>query len=335
MKVFGHSERSRRVIVRSAAIISVSRWLFVVCGLLFAVGCQKEIEPKSLPQQDPRIVINCVLTTDSTVHVKLSSSKSIVSGKPYKMLSNAYCAVYENGQFWEQLSGRGDGLFVGTKLPVGGRKYQVVARNDGYKDVDGSSLMPAGVNTVLVQHIDSAQNNLNLFNAQPNGGLMLMGYESYRVRVKDNPDTRDYYFIYMNVVLYDTSGAVVTTTLLPSIGDQSTAQGGSSLGNSSVAWLKTDDQLVNGDQVEFDVSVSMIGQLDPQIQFARYEVRGRVGLVSEDYYKYQQTADEQMSTGASPFSEPTIVYNNINNGMGIVCCLNAGEWFLMHSRKLH
>lgn len=46
----------------------------------------------------------------------------------------------------------------------------------------------------------------------------------------------------------------------------------------------------------------------------------KVVLYTVDYYpyfKYNQTLNKEISNRDNPFAEPTIVYNNIQNGVGI------------------
>lgn len=39
--------------------------------------------------------------------------------------------------------------------------------------------------------------------------------------------------------------------------------------------------------------------------------------VDYPYFKYNQTLNKEISTRDNPFAEPTIVYNNIESGIGI------------------
>jgi hypothetical protein len=58
-----------------------------------------------------------------------------------------------------------------------------------------------------------------------------------------------------------------------------------------------------------------------------------VSSVSNELYQYLQTLSQQQNTSGGFFSEPALVYNNINNGMGIVGCL-TGRKVLVFSGKI-
>src|SRR5438045_1388231 len=90
--------------------------IFALTLALAFQSCEKVIEPKNLPEQDPRIVLNSILMAGDKVSTEISASKSIISGKPYKFINNATCVLYVNGNLTETLPFVKNGVYTGTTV---------------------------------------------------------------------------------------------------------------------------------------------------------------------------------------------------------------------------
>lgn len=302
--------------------------LLLISGLLGA--CRKVIEAKDLPQQDPRIVLNCLIFNNDSVRANITASKSILSGKDYKYLDNAICELYENDTYVEQLVNRKNGNFVGKKLAQSGKKYTLKVACAGYKSVEGSTTLGDSVVVKGIERTDSANyyfRKENLSTYQYIGGSV-----RYKVMIKDDIKIRNYYSIQPIVVLMDSLGAPVDFSITPYI---SLLNGDS---NSGVSYygtsIETDDQtLVNGNEVRLDLDINFNISSSPLPPATSVQVYLVMGNISEDLYKYKVTTNKQAIESGGLFSEPVLVYNNVTNGMGIVGGVNSNVYFL-HSGPL-
>jgi hypothetical protein len=293
--------------------------IIILLGLVFS-SCEKVIDPGDLPEQDARLVINTILKTDTVFSVYLSSSKSIVSGKDYKTVDNAYCAVYENDVFVEQLVFKSKGIYVGTKKAVTGKTYKVVARATGFADADGTTAMPNTVEIKNIQRTDTINGGFYVSQTQttvPSVG----GGMAFKINLKENPSVPDYYAIAAQIVLYDTLDNVIAHTMTVNVNENGLV--GTYYGGVSVI-MSTDEEGVVGGEKIINVSFNAYEDLSklqlPKI--GKLELRLLAANIGADYYKYWTTAEKQASTSASFFAEPTIMYSNCNNGMGIVGSAN-------------
>lgn len=302
--------------------------LLLIFGLLGA--CRKVIEAKDLPQQDPRIVLNCLIFNNDSIRANITASKSILSGKDYKYLDNAICELYENDTYVEQLVNRKNGNFVGKKLAQSGKKYTLKVACAGYKSVEGSTTLGDSVVVKGIERTDSVNyyfRKENLSTYQYIGGSV-----RYKVMIKDDIKIRNYYSIQPIVVLMDSLGAPVDFSITPYI---SLLNGDS---NSGVSYygtsIETDDQtLVNGNEVRLDLDISFNISSSPLPPANSVQVYLILGNISEDLYKYKVTSNKQAFESGGLFSEPVLVYNNVTNGMGIVGGVNSNVYFL-HSGPL-
>src|SRR5688572_25801801 len=137
----------------------------VILAALLVCGCEKVIEPKELPEQDPRLVVNSILYADSNVRVNITSSKSILSGKAYKVLDNAICKLFEDDNFVEQLSNNKNGNYNSAYLAKADKKYSLQVHADGFVDVEGSAHLPQAVKGMRFERYDTINNTFTRSNS--------------------------------------------------------------------------------------------------------------------------------------------------------------------------
>lgn len=320
-------KKLKKDIVNRATAVSL-----LALTLLISASCEKVIEPENLPEQDPRLVLNCILDNDSVFTARLSSSKSIVSGKDYKQIEGAYCAVYENGTFVEQLLSKGKGLYKGTKRGKAGNKYTVVARYAGFKDVEGSSIMPGATALKSVTRYDTANNKI--FDTKFGSPLMRVigGNLKYKITIQDNPDRAEHYGLNMKLKLFDAAGNILDTTYSGLFVSFTTEAPASSLYSDGMLFLG-DDFVNAAGEVAFDMNVGVGVPPGFAEDTDSLVIECSAVLISEDYFKYFQTAYKQMGQGPSFFMEPVLVYNNIVNGMGIVAARSSNTPQVIYTQK--
>lgn len=290
-------------------------------ALLFSLSsCEKVIEAKDLPQQDPMLVVNCLIYPDSQVVINASSSKSILSGKDYKYISSAVCDLYENETYLGTVSTGSNGTAVFPVLAKKNTSYSLKVAAPGFKSVDASTSVPDQITVSAVERYDTANYKYTIGTqpAGPNSSKSANGTCKFKFTITDDLSKSNYYGLKPTVILYDGNG---NSKVLTSASINSNLTGGG-LGEESTYFgqmlILRDQTLVNGNQVQGDISVGFFEDLSTGFDAQTIEVYLEMYNLSDDYYKYQRTFSEQASLGADFFAEPVLVYSNIKNGVGIL-----------------
>lgn len=290
--------------------------LFFGMLLLFiSSACERIIEPKELPQQEPRLVVNSILYNDSSATANVSLSKSILSGKAYKTIDNAVCDVYENGSFvgTMRLTSSGNYVLASHSIKIG-KTYQLKVSAAGYEGVSGSTQIPDTIVTTNVERYDTSNYKISIENYATNSPVYIRGQLKFRFKIIDNPNVKNYYSIHPIIFLYDTSGVRINLDNNNYISSNTDDNIG------GISLELTDETLVNGNQVPVDILVSFSTGWNnaSASSFRNAVIFLEIDNASPEYYKYISTLNKQASTSASFFAEPTQVYSNMSNGMGIV-----------------
>jgi hypothetical protein len=298
----------------------------VILSALLATACEKVIEPKDLPEQDPRIVLNSILYTDSVVKASVSASKSILSGKDYKLIENANCSLYEEGVFVEKLQHTKNGIYLGTKKPVQNKTYTLKVSAAGYKDVEGSTQMIPPVSVDRMERYDTLNSKFVKTDYGSGNGYYIGGNTKFKVWIIDDITTQNFYRLTVTAQVFNSNGDTLKG-FVPQIYVSNNVEA-SGAGNyyMSQNTLSIDDlYLVNGNQVIIDAGVNLYYSASvglPDIAYA--DLYFEVSTMSNDLYRYNATLTEQLNSGGiNLFAEPVLVHNNIKNGMGIVGSINS------------
>ena len=291
-------------------------------------SCEKVIDPGELPQQEARLVVNCILTNDSVVKVNVSSSKSIISGKEYKQIDNATCRLLENGQLVEQLVNIKNGNYQGKIIPKPDRTYTLKVSAAYFTDVETSTMLPPSVSIEKTERYDTVNSTFTRFDP-PNSGIILLGGNmKFKVTLKDDLSKKDYYALRPTITLFDSTGKAI-----PEQGEvffSETKQNEEGFVFSNFMGI-TDGQPVNSNQLLVDFTVGTNYVLE-QIPLGDLVVSLQVATISDDLYKYISTANEQSYNSGNWFAEPTMVYSNVSNGMGILGGINNQQIVLFRGK---
>lgn len=304
--------------------MNVKSSLFLLPILLLATSCEKVIEPKDLPEQDPRIVVNAIFSTSSYISANISQSKSIVSGKDYKYFSNAVCEVYEDDNYLQTLTYQSNGNYYTPVLPKAGRRYTIRVSASGFESVNAETTLPGDLDIFPLEITDTTDLGFRREPWGPDGGTMISGTLKLKLRIRDTPGQSDYYSIVPHVQFLDSLDQPLTYTTTVSIVSYNNSGnlGGEEYFDTSMDF--TDDNTVNGNEVQRLVGVQ-IRQADsfgkPTVKSIRVQLE--VQHQSADYYKYKKTLLDQVIMGPNFFAEPVQVYTNINKGMGILAGVNS------------
>lgn len=279
--------------------------LYSLCCLLFA-ACSSPVDP-NIPAYEPQVVVNSLFSPDSLWQVHLSRSRSILDPGPFPTIPDAYVEIQDAGNIVATLQpiGYGKDLMYESSInvPSVDRLYSIRVAIPGSKDTLVSfNLAPEKVDFVhQVVYINEALNDSNQY--------MLNG--RFMIQFEDAPGEANYYHLraFFN---YKASppGTNFKREQIRLASDDLSASPGPGTG------ILLDDELYDGTTktVFVDFNQVLCGYPCGEVlDFAELEFRS----VSRDYFLHHQTLAKQRENFNDPFSEPILLYENIQNGKGI------------------
>jgi len=283
-------------------------------GLLWITSCEKIIQEVNIPDKGRKIVMNAVFTVDSLFKVDVTKSQYIMENDYQPVnptLKNVVVDVYENNVFLETLSYStkyGCFLSEANRAKVN-TAYKVVVKADGLPTAESSCLTPVKVpiisfdTTWVYKDEYSSQIKCNVkFNDAPQTNnyyyIELMSYSNNGYSVDMNTLDTTFYFNYQNEWL-DSDDLSVDR-------DMNNQPG-----------LAFSDDLFDGKTKDFTFSFhsfvfSNYGKYDKLLYVRFHAISKEYYFYLKSYFKARDTQDFGM------FVEPVQVFNNIENGYGIL-----------------
>jgi hypothetical protein len=301
--------------------------VIVLIGIFFA-ACEKVIDPGDLPQQDARLVFNSIIYTDSVIKANISSSKSILSGKPYVFIDNAVIELFEDDLFLQTLVNKKNGNYLSSVNAKSNKKYTVKVSAPNYNSITASTTL---LGNISVSSITKYDTSTAYYSLDSYGGdqKFIYGATNYKIKIIDDLTKTNYYGIRPIIEIYDDTGqkiedSGITATVQRNSGDNTFNNGGY-----NAPFIDIDDQtLVNGKEIDVDLSVLINGSFDSDLMVGSIKIFLELYNINEDFYKYRLTLNDQTNTNGSFFSEPVMVYSNVSNGMGIFAGANLNTVFI-------
>lgn len=291
---------------------------FCYC-VLIASTCERPVElPFEIP--DPRLVVVCNFTGGAFFIVQVSKSRSALDQSPEEYIADAKVDIYQGDTFIEtlELVPRGSEIrtpyYITRELkPKQGVIYTIKVEAAGFETVMAQSSVPEATEITGF--------NLSNITVEPveNGDLRY----DYIVDLSfaDLPNEVNYYHLnlYQQFLAFELVEG--DTTLVDST-VQAVVFSNAINNNFVLAYFKGgilfEDRAFQSNRISIPVAV----QISPQSQLIG-KVYAELRTVSEEYYKFHQTLNQQQTTTGGVFTEPVIVYNNIENGHGIFAGYNA------------
>ncbi len=286
------------------------------------LSCEKVIEPKSLPQQDSRLVVNALFYGNSTVYINVSASKSIVSNKAVKYIDNAICALYDNGVFVENLLNYKGGNYTGKTQIKEEHRYELTVSAPGYTTVSASTQIPSAFSYTNLTRYDTIDSGFNLSDFA--GKTNLNCSIKMRGTVIDDSQVKNHYLVQPFIVAFGPYNQQLPISFKPYISSIGSTNGGYSLD-------LDDTKPVNGNQIPFDVVINHYQEIDTT-DLRSLKLYLYFYSMSDEYYKYRTAISKQQTTGVSLFSEPVLDYSNVTNGMGIMAGASQSFVFVYEKR---
>lgn len=289
--------------------------VLLVYSYIFLSGCQKEVKI-DLPTESPKLVVNCFFNPDSTWKVRISSTISLSGKDKPGFISNATVELYENNALISTLSHADSGYYINSQKPLFNKQYTLKVTAPDFESVECSDKLISST-TAFTTKFDTTERFITIKELAFSENIPV---SQLQINIKDDPTVRNFYELrgiyfkkdpkhpevrtvvfhsfypgletfsnYQKLVLFKDSLFSGTETMVTLYLSNRGAFGGTSLpnGNIGVAWWKVDDLYLD------------------------------IKQVSEQYFLYQKTFLQQKYNQENPFSEPTKVYSNVKNGLGI------------------
>jgi hypothetical protein len=285
------------------------RYLLIILFVFTITSCEKTYEIP-IPDEADKVVLNLLMNRDSAMLARVSLSGRMNGSQDMRQLTNATVNLYENGTFKETLAPDliHDRIYYRSKtIPRSGATYRVTAAVQGYTEVSGSDHIP---DTVKIGEIKMTVSQLNSW----------QGKTTISVQLHDDPAIQNYYRfrIYQINEWVNGNGSRGWQRIEQYF--EMEEENLSIFSDATSSDFYTTDALFNGRSPRFNFRINTDGRLHKMVV--------EVTSLTYDSYNYLNSVNMAREKNDDGFSEKVIVYNNIENGLGIVGGVAQREYWV-------
>ncbi|MEM1121593.1 MAG: DUF4249 domain-containing protein [Bacteroidota bacterium] len=284
-------------------------------GVLLATSCEEPVD-LDFAVQESQIVVNSHFVEGEPFRVTLTKSKNILTTEPEEFVNNAIVKIFDpQGTALEELRlvhFRTPYYESRSLQPTSGKTYRLEVTVPDYPQIIAEDIVPL---PVALQSIE--MDTLEILGAAED--------KLYKVAINvhfDDPiGAQDYYHLslYNDLSVVD-NGSMFSegpddnrknlTPLMPLESDPT---------NPTVTFHYEDGGVLFTDEAfdGQDASLKFYSLLSLNNADHQGKIVGELRTVSRAYYLYQTSLARQIANKDRPFVEPTRVYSNIENGLGI------------------
>lgn len=290
--------------------------------LLSGATCERPVELEvELPA--PELVVISTFSPGLPFAVSVSSTRSALVPSLTDYPEDAEVSLFRGEEFLEKLR-RVTGtsstapFFQSTEnYPLAGEIYSLQVSAPGFRPVTAQSVIPRPVS---IRDIEAVHTGFSPV-ADPGEAV-----HHYRITVTfDDPGAfHNFYHLrfqqeLLEYVISEAGDTLITGKTLNHI-----AFGQAINNNTITAYLEDgvlfEDESFNGRRVSFSFPMqTRVVQGREMLGHLYVELR----TVSDDYYRFYSTVGRQQDNPGPPFSEPVIVFTNVEDGRGIFAGYNA------------
>lgn len=295
-------------------------------AMLVTVACESTVEVE-FPRETPKLVLNALLEADSAVIVELSQSKSVLSDGELTVVKEAQVVLLENNRPVATLTEAQSGIWgtYATDFTLSAEAiYTVEASKEGFEPVTATTSIPAAVPIeTLGYDKEVVREGDPRFDTKDNAPDPQLVVNNLRLSFNDPAEEANYYEIqvYEDHTSYyrkeDSTSptqvweAALITSSDPVVVNNDVLQGDTHYTGSSLIFS---DEIFNGQR--YTVAFDTDRDFDTFRRTDRYRVLFR--HISEEQFRYWQSAKQQYRAEDDPFAEPVLIFNNVVGGYGIV-----------------
>ena len=296
------------------------------------VACNQEVDIEE-PNLPPRLVANAFLQTDSAVTLALTQSQSAYNNAVLETVSGATVVLWEGMQEIATLAEVSPGRYRSDFIPVVGQEYTLRVSKEGFESIEATTQVPQPV-AISAVNVELDTTTIDI-PATYDTVLQIVDIREATVSFQDPASERNHYELafFMYDTLIPGTGYQVTDTVrrferlklasndpaVDNTGNEVAVDleglDASPFDESSVSsWpLVFTDELFNGRS--YALPVRLIASVDEATEPQLYVA---LRSITQGEYDYLRAFRLQITTGTTPFSEPVQIYDNVENGYGIV-----------------
>jgi hypothetical protein len=285
----------------------------------FSLSCEKTFDVNAVVENRPaELVVVGSFTLDRNLQVYVSASRSILTDAPVAYIDNAIVELYRNEEFLTQLSFSEEKdkvsnlpfYSVGDFQPQVGIKYTIKVDAPGFDPVTAHSQIPTPIKLV-----SSEISNFQFLDTK--GEQEALVRYDVNVAFEDPGQVENYYHI--NFLQQFRAYEITPTDTLYFQEEMRPVVFSNQFNtNYQVAHvgggLLLEDEGIDGQTIRLNLPVEFLYS-PTQKELGKLFIELRA--VSKEYYQYFSTISRQNGVSDSPFTDPVIVYDNINGGQGV------------------
>jgi len=308
--------------------------------LFLLLSCEKEIT-FSGKNMEPKLVVNSFITPDSLVVAEITESRFFLNNEDtFRIVEGAEVQLYVDNVFKEQMNDVKYGYYKSVYAPKAGEFIRLVIAKTGFKTVSCETDVKKQAEIISIDSTITLTESLPItIYSYPNPNTFVIdtvGYNNsyiidFALKFKDPAETSDFYRLDVkrqdtlydgSIVLYD---AEIDFSDIVSGKNTSTGANVFDGGNASNSYNVFSDEIFNGKEYPLkfkykDYSYSYTPGKntinDGTGRNYRKKLLINLQAISKDYYLYLKS--RSASGNDSFFSEPVQIYNNVENGIGIL-----------------
>jgi hypothetical protein len=280
-------------------------------AILLASSCEEVFDPTMLSGEAQLVVISQFRPGEEVV-VRVSRTRSVTDPQGIFVVDDADVSILIDttvvAYLEKRLDDSGEVLYTSSDfIPEEGVLYTIVVEAPGFPSVSATSLIP--------ELIPIKEINLGDVEVDSSGEFYTFPLS---IRFQDPGSVTNYYHLNLSQeVLKESNGEVKTDIrrldfdrVYDSRDRLTDLEGG----------LLLSDQTFDGEEMEIMVPVTI--RIDPLFERLG-DVQIELRSVTEEYYLFQSSIVRQTNSSINPLSEPTLLFNNVQNGQGIFAGYNS------------
>jgi len=306
-----------------------TRYIILIATILLYLvsSCQTTEKIDDFPLRPSKLVLNSYFTPDSAWEVQVSKSLSVLDNADIKLLNDASIRIYKNDVLLDTLNqSDGYGWYRSSRtVPEPGNKYSIEVTSPKYKTpVTAEEVLVDAVpiTDLKVTIIDSSFYRDYWYDEFGNRQGQVWGNVegSIDVTISDPAGTDNYY--QLSVYTYNTWIDYIYNPDNPGESDTAVRI------NREEIRFSTDDPVADDSddymtKLHFNDNIIDGETYQIKLKFddwnASFDREYYVELISMNKagYLYRKSVKEYQNSSGDPFSEPVLIYSNIENGYGI------------------
>ncbi|MEN0002486.1 MAG: DUF4249 domain-containing protein [Bacteroidota bacterium] len=293
---------------------------FVAFLIFIAATCERPVDLE-IPVLNPKLVVVSNFTSAENLLVQVSETQSILDSNDVTYVTDATVELFQGNNLLEELSlvmgtGRIPPFYTTlTTTPKPGIEYMIRVDAPGFEPVMAQSSIPDRIDILNLEVSDL------VITPGSNEDELVFSY-NVNLIFEDPGAQANYYQLNFFQEVFPYVSIEGDTTIVGKDLRQINFSANSN-NNNFIAYFDGgvlfDDANFNGSLISYGFRLQTSINRDTELLGQMFaELRS----TSEEYYLFHNSLSRQQLNSNDPFSEPVIVFNNIENGKGIFAGYN-------------